>query len=182
MIVVNEEDLRTFAYHVYVDTTYKFVFFTYPKVASSEWIRLFMRLQGVEDWRDNPHYRVTDHLRPLFPRLRTIDKVGFLFSPQQANTMNETPAHHLRRHSRSDWERLMEQYESGDIPQRQFCEVHGLAYSTFGYWRKQLRSTRRTARTVRQVEPVLELPVYSSHGSPWRVELDLGQGMILRIG
>jgi len=95
--------------------------------------------------------------------------------------MKKTPRRY-HHHNRADWEQLMSQYESGDISQRQFCEFHGLAYSTFGYWRKQLRSSRHTARTARRSEPVLELPVYSPPDSPWRVELDLGQGMILRIG
>jgi len=52
--------------------------------------------------------------------------------------MTNTASPHTRR-DRSAWEQLMTQYEAGDLSQRIFCERHGLAYSTFGYWRKQLR-------------------------------------------
>ena len=66
----------------------------------------------------------------------------------------------------------MAQYEAGDLSQRIFCEQHGLAYSTFGYWRKQLR----------QPSSLIELPMLPTGESrDWRVELDLGKGMVLRL-
>ena len=76
------------------------------------------------------------------------------------------------RRSRSAWEQLMAQYEAGDLSQRIFCEQHELAYSTFGYWRKQLR----------QPASLIELPMLPTDESRgWRVELDLGKGMVLRL-
>ena len=83
------------------------------------------------------------------------------------------------RRSRADWEQLMEQYESGGLKQRAFCEQHGLAYSTFCYWRKRLR---QSASTENYSEPLFELPMLPVDEHPdWRVELDLGQGVILRM-
>ncbi len=52
------------------------------------------------------------------------------------NQVSETAG----RKSRAEWAELMAIYEAGDLPQREFCERHEVAYSTFGYWRKQLRS------------------------------------------
>ena len=83
------------------------------------------------------------------------------------------------RRNRSAWEQLMAQYEAGDLSQRMFCARHGLAYSTFGYWRKQLR---RSAHNENQPASLIELPILPAGESPdWRVELDLGKGMVLRL-
>ena len=83
------------------------------------------------------------------------------------------------RRDRSAWEQLMAQYEAGDLSQRIFCEQQGLAYSTFGYWRKQLR---RSAHNENQPASLIELPMLPTGESRgWRVELDLGKGMVLRL-
>ena len=83
------------------------------------------------------------------------------------------------RRDRSAWEQLMAQYEAGDLSQRIFCEQHGLAYSTFGYWRKQLR---QSLHNENQHASLIELPMLSTGESrDWRVELDLGKGMVLRL-
>ena len=83
------------------------------------------------------------------------------------------------RRDRSAWEQLMAQYEAGDLSQRSFCEQNGLAYSTFGYWRKQLR---QSAHNETQPASLIELPMLSTGESrDWRVELDLGKGMVLRL-
>ena len=73
----------------------------------------------------------------------------------------------------------MEKYEASGLTQREFCERHQLAYSTFCYWRKQL--LQATASDTAS-ESLVELPVLAMAGpSAWRVELDLGQGVILRL-
>ena len=82
-----------------------------------------------------------------------------------------------KKRSREEWERLMASYEANDITQRAFCVQHGLAYSSFCYWRKQLR----TATAARDVVPLVELPALASSDSAWRVEVDLGQGVVLRL-
>ena len=85
--------------------------------------------------------------------------------------MSNTASTNTRR-DRSAWEQLMAQYEAGDLSQRHFWEQHGLAYSTFGYWRKQLR----------QPASLIELPMLpTSESRGWRVELDLGKGVVLRL-
>ncbi len=92
--------------------------------------------------------------------------------------MSNTASHNTRL-DRSAWEQLMAQYEVGDLTQRRFCDQHGIAYSTFGYWRKQLRQSAQ-----HEVTPgsLIELPSLSTDPSPgWRVELDLGQGIVLRL-
>jgi transposase-like protein len=92
--------------------------------------------------------------------------------------MSDTASSNTRR-DRPAWEHLMAQYEAGDLSQRMFCEQHGVAYSTFGYWRKQLR---QSAHKENQPASLIELPMLTTGESrDWRVELDLGKGMVLRL-
>jgi transposase-like protein len=86
------------------------------------------------------------------------------------------------RRSREEWERLMAEYEAGEVSQRAFCAEHGLAYSSFGYWRKRLRGA--VAAGDRPMPALVELPAWCGMAvepSPWRLELELGEGMVLRV-
>ncbi len=93
--------------------------------------------------------------------------------------MNQV-AERVDRKSREQWVELMLAYEAGTLSQREFCERHEVAYSTFGYWRKQLCSP--AVKPVRPSEPLLELsPLVSNEATEWRVQLDLGCGVMLRV-
>ena len=90
------------------------------------------------------------------------------------------------RRSRDEWVGLMASYEAGDQSQREFCKTHGIAYSSFCYWRKRLSLT-----TNADSAELVELPAAFAErltgerspmaNSPWRVELELGSGTVLRI-
>ena len=91
--------------------------------------------------------------------------------------MSETTSP-IPHRNRADWEQLMEQYEASGLKQRTFCEQHGVAYSTFCYWRKRLRQSA----IENDSEHVFELPMLPmGERSDWRIELDLGQGIVLRL-
>ena len=93
--------------------------------------------------------------------------------------MPETIITTKSHNSRSDWEQLMAQYEASGLKQRTFCERHGLAYSTFSYWRKRLR---QSPTTESHCEHLFELPMLPGDKHPdWRIELDLGHGVTLRM-
>ena len=93
--------------------------------------------------------------------------------------MNEVSKQAVRK-SRANWVELMTAYEAGDLSQRAFCERHGVAYSTFGYWRKRLRVPVVALESAS--ERLLELsPLSLSAAGEWRMELDLGSGMMLRV-
>jgi hypothetical protein len=86
------------------------------------------------------------------------------------------------RRSREEWERLMAEYEAGDVSQRVFCAQRGLAYSSFGYWRKHLRGA--LAAEGRPMPALVELPAWPGlavEPAPWRIELELGEGVVLRV-
>ena len=92
--------------------------------------------------------------------------------------MSETTSP-IPRRSRADWERLMEQHKASGLKQRTFCEQHGLAYSTFCYWRKRLLLQPAIGDHSGHLFELPMLPV--DERSDWRVELDLGQGIVLRL-
>jgi putative transposase len=84
-----------------------------------------------------------------------------------------------KKRSRVDWEALMARYEISGLTQREFCAQQGLAYSSFCYWRKRLRTIEAVEN---KAPPLIELPsLPSSELRPWRIELDLGQGVVLRL-
>jgi hypothetical protein len=87
--------------------------------------------------------------------------------------------HVNQKRSRSEWEHLIARYEASHLAQRAFCTEHGVAYSSFCYWRKQLRSPEAVEN---RVAPLIELSALPSSEAPiWRIELDLGRGVVLRM-
>ena len=95
--------------------------------------------------------------------------------------MSQTSQTRIRR-NREEWIQLMTEYESGELTQRQFCEHHQLVYSTFGYWRKRLSADAVRPEPATASAPLLELPLLSMHEqTDWRLELELGQGVVLRL-
>jgi transposase-like protein len=87
------------------------------------------------------------------------------------------PRRTSNRRGHVQWEQLIARYEAGNASQREFCAQHGVAYSSFCYWRKRLR-----ASSTAEVVPLVELgALASSEQPPWRVEIDLGQGVVLRV-
>ena len=84
-----------------------------------------------------------------------------------------------KKRSQGEWERLMVAYEASEVTQREFCTQQGLAYSSFCYWRKRLRTAEAGEN---EGVPLIELAALPSSEMPtWRVELDLGQGVVLRM-
>ena len=84
-----------------------------------------------------------------------------------------------KRRSRTEWAQLMADYEGGSLTQRAFCTEHGLAYSSFCYWRKRLRIPATNESTL---PSLIELPApVADEARLWRIELDLGAGIVLRI-
>lgn len=83
------------------------------------------------------------------------------------------------RRGRDQWQRLMAAFEASELTQRAFCAEQGLAYSTFCYWRRRLR---QEAGHADHTPALVELPVLTgSESGHWRVELDMGDGLVLRL-
>lgn len=97
IVDVLESDLVAFSHHVYASTAHQLVFFTIPKVACTQWIQLFLRIEGVSDWNQNPHYHKR---RPLLSR----------FSPTEATEIMNSPDWTRAVFLRDPAERLLSAY------------------------------------------------------------------------
>lgn len=94
------------------------------------------------------------------------------------------------RRSASEWRGLMREYSRGGTTRKQFCAHHGVALSTFDWWRSRLRresGARPLSRVTSSppsalfVELAQDVKPVSVAASNWDVELELGGGVFLRL-
>ncbi len=69
----------------FVIPEYKLIFFTFPKVACSEWKRMFMRINGNPSWCKIRHFNAHDPEQNLIKTLHDFD-------PEVATAMMTSPA------------------------------------------------------------------------------------------
>jgi len=84
------------------------------------------------------------------------------------------------RLSRAEWRALISEQRESGLSRGTFCTRHGVNPSTFSHWKWRFAREHSNAPQ----EPTwLELPVPSRSGSDhaWDLELELGNGMVLRI-
>lgn len=95
-----------------------------------------------------------------------------------------------RKRSEAEWGALVRAYAKRKGTAPEFCREHGVAVSTLDWWRRRLEKASATSGVRSKVRPVaaaqplsfIELPAtYSAARTPWDIELDLGEGMILRL-
>ena len=81
-----------------------------------------------------------------------------------------------KRHSRGEWRRLInEQAESGQT-QAAFCAMRGISVGSLQNWKRRLSVSAATP------EPWLELGTLAeARSATWDIELDLGDGICLRL-
>ena len=78
------------------------------------------------------------------------------------------------RRTPQQWQQLIERQSTSGEAARQFCSNSNLNYGLFCKWRKRL-----AANTT---EPFLDVSSLVTPGGPvWDVELELGNGMTLRL-
>ena len=100
-----------------------------------------------------------------------------------------SPSRKQSRRSASEWRALIRAFSRGDVTRKQFCDRHGVALSTFDWWRSRLRrELSQTAPGITPSQPsalFVELardakPVSAASPS-WDVELELSGGVCLRM-
>ena len=104
-----------------------------------------------------------------------------IIAPRQAGV---APA----RRSASEWRALMGLYANSAETRKQFCARHGVALSTFAWWRRRLRQKAPTAVVARAAAAAaahalfveIEQPTHALSPA-WDMELELGAGMFLRL-
>jgi transposase-like protein len=85
--------------------------------------------------------------------------------------------------SKEQWQMLVNQYEASGLTQQAFCKQHGIATSGLNKWRKRFSNSLET-EFVDITDQLSEVGSHENHhcDNRWEVELQLGQGLVLRIG
>ena len=106
------------------------------------------------------------------------------------STAVSTPITHNKqgRRSASEWRTLIRAFSRSGETRTQFCERHGVALSTFAWWRSRLRhestavpETPPAPAGALFVELAQAEPPVTTVSARWDVELELGRGMFLRL-
>ena len=88
----------------------------------------------------------------------------------------------LTRRTAEQWRSLIgEQAESG-LSQRAFCKRKRLSLSTFTLWKRRLSEAEVLASAQSEDQATwIDLGQLASSRSGWDIELDLGEGVCLRL-
>ena len=79
------------------------------------------------------------------------------------------------RRSREQWQRLLEEQAASGLTQTAFCQANGLSLASFQNWKRRLATESPT-------QPWVELGTLEQTPGPgWDIELDLGDGICLRL-
>ncbi len=88
--------------------------------------------------------------------------------------MSETTPRRIRR-GREGWRRLITEQADSGLTQAAFCQKNAISVASFHNWKRRL-----AAETP--AEPWFELGTLSgSSASSWEIELELGEGICLRL-
>ena len=84
------------------------------------------------------------------------------------------------RRNASEWTAIMADYARSGLSQRVFCEQSELSIKSFARWRRRLRTTvvEQPEFVAVRAESTEEVDVTRTS---WDMELELGDGMTLRI-
>ena len=89
--------------------------------------------------------------------------------------MSDTKTKRTRR-SREQWRRLLDEHAASGQTQTVFCQAKGLCLASFQHWKRKLSAVSE------EPQPWVELGTLDqATGSGWDVELDLGNGVFLRL-
>lgn len=85
------------------------------------------------------------------------------------------------RRSREQWQSFIDEQQQSGLSQAEFCQKNNLALSSFYHWKRRL-SESTEHRQPSEDNTWLSLPeqLFSPSGN-WKIELDLGGGICLRL-
>ncbi len=93
-----------------------------------------------------------------------------------------------KRRSKSEWQELIDEQAASGLSQKAFCGQRGIPLATFGYWRRKLQaesSSRLTGGAGMDTASLADWIELSTQGlvsdGGWQVELELGNGLCLRL-
>ena len=88
-----------------------------------------------------------------------------------------------QKHTPEQWQQLVEAQAVSDQTQAAFCADHDLSKSSFQHWKRRLRSNGAAASAASPAlfAPLLDASVPAESDTGWTIELDLGDGICLRL-
>jgi len=96
--------------------------------------------------------------------------------------MASTGSKRIRR-STDDWREIFGQQRSSGLNQAAFCQREGIALSTFARWKQRLADRVEPEQEAggRAGGDWIDLSGLAGGRSGWTIELDLGDGICLRL-
>ena len=91
--------------------------------------------------------------------------------------MSNTKSKRIHR-SPDQWSQVISDQRASGLSQVEFCRRESIALSTFARWRQRLSGAEQA--TSRD-EPWIELSGLPGTRAGWDIELDLGDGICLRL-
>lgn len=82
-----------------------------------------------------------------------------------------------RRRSRAQWQRILDAQSDSGLSQQAYCRRHKVPYSSFCHWKRELAAPAPATKPA-FVELMAEAALPSCL---WTFELDLGDGIVLRL-
>ncbi len=90
-----------------------------------------------------------------------------------------------RRRAHAEWQALIARPAASPLPTAEFCPAEGISPASLSLWRKRLRAQAPQALEADSMPGAfLDLGVLGPTGDPnrlWELELDLGDGVTLRL-
>ncbi len=107
-------------------------------------------------------------------------------APHRQENSNSHRVQKKIRRTATEWERLILEYQTSGLTQRDYCEQHDVPYSSFTNWFAKLKKNKpalsvETTPADLFVELSAETPFVNSTITDWDVELAFSNGTILRL-
>lgn len=89
-------------------------------------------------------------------------------------------------HNKAGWRELVKQYETGSLTQKSFCQQHRISVSSLHKWRNRFKQNEDADHFIDISKAIIPTQHTSEsntdqNSSTGQVELELGQGMVLRV-
>ncbi len=81
------------------------------------------------------------------------------------------------RRTPAQWQTIIQNHRDSGLSVRQFCEANDFNYSVFSKWRNRLAGHNAPLIELKPVAEPLAAPLHTT----WDIELELGDGAVLRL-
>jgi len=85
------------------------------------------------------------------------------------------------RRTVTQWRQVVNAQLASGLSQEAYCRRHHIPYSSFCHWKRHLRDAEPVASSLTTPAFVEVTPTVSVKGAGFEVELELGEGVYLRV-